>query len=94
MVAGERGVRVRLAQRTLSLPGPAKEREESPLKSTEEFEKHRSRLFGIAYRMVGSATDADDLVQETLLRWQRKSKLRLADAWLTAVITRLSIDFL
>jgi RNA polymerase sigma-70 factor, ECF subfamily len=33
-------------------------------------------------------------VQETLLRWQRQSKLRLADAWLTAVITRLSIDFL
>jgi RNA polymerase sigma-70 factor (ECF subfamily) len=66
----------------------------SCLNSIQEFEKHRSRLFGIAYRMLGSVTDAEDLVQETFLRWQRQSEIRATEAWLTAVITRLSIDLL
>jgi RNA polymerase sigma-70 factor (ECF subfamily) len=35
------------------------------------FEQSRRRLWGIAYRMLGSRADADDLVQETYLRWHR-----------------------
>ena len=60
------------------------------------FEQHRQRLFGIAYRMSGSVTDADDLVQETYLRWQQASDdaIRSPGAWLSTVITRLSIKHL
>jgi len=58
------------------------------------FERHRARLFGIAYRMLGSVDDANDLVQETYLRWHRADigEIRTAEAWLVAVTTRLSID--
>jgi RNA polymerase sigma-70 factor (ECF subfamily) len=37
---------------------------------TEDFEWHRSLLFSIAYRMLGSAAEADDIVQEAYLRWR------------------------
>jgi RNA polymerase sigma-70 factor (ECF subfamily) len=58
------------------------------------FEHHRGRLFGIAYRMLGSVDDANDLVQETYLRWHRAdaAEIRAPEAWLVAVTTRLSID--
>jgi RNA polymerase sigma-70 factor, ECF subfamily len=58
------------------------------------FEQHRGRLFGIAYRMLGSVDDANDLVQETYLRWHRADgdEIRSPEAWLVAVTTRLSID--
>lgn len=58
------------------------------------FERHRTRLFGIAYRMLGSVQDAEDLVQEAYLRWHEAdvSAVRSPEPWLTAVITRLSID--
>jgi RNA polymerase sigma-70 factor (ECF subfamily) len=57
-------------------------------------EKHRARLFGIAYRMLGSVQDAEDLVQETYLRWHEadKTAVRSPEAWLVAVVSRLSID--
>ena len=35
----------------------------------DEFERHRARLFGIAYRMLGTVEDAEDVLQETYLRW-------------------------
>ena len=59
-----------------------------------EFERHRSRLFGIAYRMLGSVEDAKEIVQETYLRWHRAdaAAVRVPEAWLVAVTTRLSID--
>lgn len=58
------------------------------------FQEHRSLLFGIAYRMLGSVSEAEDMVQETFLRWQRQtiSEIKSAKAWLTAAITRLCID--
>jgi RNA polymerase sigma-70 factor, ECF subfamily len=58
------------------------------------FEQHRARLFGIAYRMLSSVDDANDLVQETYLRWHRAdvAEIRAPEAWLVAVTTRLSID--
>jgi RNA polymerase sigma-70 factor, ECF subfamily len=58
------------------------------------FELHRARLFGIAYRMLGSVDDANDLVQETYLRWHRAdiAEIRTPEAWLVAVTTRMSID--
>lgn len=58
------------------------------------FEQERPHLFGIAYRLLGSVMDAEDMVQETFLRWQQADTAAIASprAYLTTVITRLSID--
>jgi len=58
------------------------------------FEQERPRLFGVAYRMLGSVGDAEDLVQDTWLRWQAADadNVESPRAWLTTVISRLSID--
>ena len=58
------------------------------------FTSHRELLFGIAYRMLGSVAEADDMVQETWLRWQRQDAAEVGapKAWLVATITRLCID--
>lgn len=61
---------------------------------TAAFERARPRLFGIAYRMLGSIEDGEDLVQETFLRWQQAdpAAIREPEGWLVTVVTRLSID--
>jgi RNA polymerase sigma-70 factor (ECF subfamily) len=58
------------------------------------FEQNRRRLWGVAYRMLGSRADADDMVQEAWLRWQRapQDEVRVPQAWLVTAITRLCID--
>ena len=58
------------------------------------FETHRPLLFSIAYRMLGSATDAEDVVQDAWLRARQDehSEVRSARAYLTTIVTRLSID--
>lgn len=60
------------------------------------FEEHRQLLFGIAYRMLGSVTDAQDMVQETYVRWHRAADeaIRSPRAWLTTAITRLCLNHL
>jgi RNA polymerase sigma-70 factor, ECF subfamily len=60
------------------------------------FEDHRQLLFGIAYRMLGSVADAQDMVQETYLRWQQAAgeAIRSPRAWLTTVVTRLCLNHL
>ncbi|HSB52877.1 MAG TPA: RNA polymerase sigma factor SigJ, partial [Gemmatimonadales bacterium] len=52
------------------------------------------RLFGIAYRMLGLVEDAEDVVQESYLRWHATDPavVRNAEAWLVAVTTRIAID--
>ena len=65
--------------------------------SSERFEQHRSRLFGIAYRMLGSVSDAEDVVQEVFLRWyQMEDQEAVAnlEAYLVTVATRLCLDYL
>jgi RNA polymerase sigma-70 factor (ECF subfamily) len=59
-----------------------------------DTERYRPRLFGIAYRMLGDVHEAEDLVQEAMLRWHQadRSVVREPEAWLVSVITRLSID--
>ncbi len=54
----------------------------------------RPRLFSIAYRMLGTRADADDVLQDAWLRWHGtdQSTLQSAEAWLVTVVTRLSID--
>ena len=58
------------------------------------FDDQRPRLFGIAYRMLGSATEAEDVVQDAWLRWQTydRETVRDAAAFLTTVTTRLAIN--
>ena len=60
----------------------------------EEFGQHRTLLFGMAYRMLGSIAEAEDIVQETGLCWLRQSKdeVRSPKAWLVATTTRMCID--
>jgi len=58
-----------------------------------EFERHRPRLFGIAYRMLGSRADAEDVLQDAYLRWHRSAgEVRSPEAWLVTAVTRLCID--
>lgn len=57
------------------------------------FELHRRHLFGIAYRMLGSAADADDVLQEAFLRWSpNAADVASPRAFLTTVVTRLCLD--
>jgi RNA polymerase sigma-70 factor (ECF subfamily) len=62
----------------------------------ETFDTHRQLLFGIAYRMLGGVAAAEDIVQETWLRWQQQdgAEIRSAKAWLVSATTRLCIDHL
>lgn len=65
-----------------------------PAKRVAVFEELRRRLFGIAYRMIGTTADAEDIVQEAYLRWHQANteEIRSPEAWLVSVVTRLSID--
>src|SRR5437764_3762726 len=60
----------------------------------ESFESYRSYLFAIAYRMLGSAMDAEDMVQETYLRYRNTppETIQSLKAFLTTIITRLCMD--
>jgi RNA polymerase sigma-70 factor (ECF subfamily) len=63
------------------------------MERTEVFVQHRGRLYGIAYRMLGSRAEADDIVQEAWLRWARAGHdIRAPEAWLVTATTRLCID--
>src|SRR5215468_2900166 len=58
------------------------------------FEAHRPLLFSIAYRMLGSAAEAEDVLQDAWLRWQATDHdaIESDTAWLSTVVTRLCLD--
>lgn len=60
----------------------------------ETFTAQRAALFGIAYRMLGSVAEAEDMVQETYLRWRKQDPAAVgnAKAWLITATTRLCVD--
>ncbi len=60
--------------------------------SVEDFELHRRRLFSIAYRMLGSAMEAEDVVQDSFLRLVSAAEVRDREGFLVRVVTRLCLD--
>ncbi|MFI5694810.1 RNA polymerase sigma-70 factor [Kribbella sp. NPDC051586] len=65
------------------------------MSAAEEFEQHRDLLFAIAYRMLGSVGDAEDVVQETWLRLAAADARPVSmKAYLSTIVTRLSVDHL
>jgi len=62
--------------------------------STDAFAAHRSLLFTVAYEMLGSATDAEDVVQETWLRWANVDHAGVRDprAYLVRIVTRMALN--
>lgn len=61
---------------------------------TSRFEASRNRLASLAYRLLGSAADAEDAVQDTFLHWQAadRQQIKVPEAWLTKVVTNLCLD--
>ena len=62
--------------------------------TVERFEANRDRLASLAYRLLGSAADAEDAVQDTFLRWHAADHEHIAvpEAWLTKVVTNVALD--
>src|SRR5688572_30423320 len=62
----------------------------------EVFDQYRPLMFSIAYRMTGLAMEAEDMVQEAYLRWQRArlDEIESPKAYLSSIVTRLCIDYL
>src|SRR3954447_21073926 len=62
----------------------------------ERFEMHRSHLRAVAYRLLGSLSEADDAVQESWLRLSRANSGEIANlgGWLTTVVSRVCLDML
>jgi RNA polymerase sigma-70 factor, ECF subfamily len=60
------------------------------------FDQYRSLLFSIAYRMLGTVADAEDMLQETFIRWQQSAEedIRSPRAFLVTIISRLCINHL
>ncbi|MEI5582618.1 MULTISPECIES: RNA polymerase sigma-70 factor [unclassified Agromyces] len=64
--------------------------------SADPFVTHRNLLFTVAYELLGSAADAEDVLQESWLRWSRvdRSEVRDARAYLVRIVTRQALDLL
>ncbi|GAA3123974.1 RNA polymerase sigma factor SigJ [Streptomyces rectiviolaceus] len=64
------------------------------MNDVDRFEAARPRLEAIAYRLLGSASDAEDAVQDTFLRWQAADvdRVEIPEAWLTKVLTNLCLN--
>ncbi|WP_246079768.1 RNA polymerase sigma factor SigJ [Nonomuraea mesophila] len=72
----------------MEVPG-AEERLPAPVAV---FEQQRPRLFALAYRLLGSAAEAEDMVQEAYVRWSQAGPVEVPAAWLTRVVTNLCLS--
>ncbi|GAA3527186.1 hypothetical protein GCM10022419_002440 [Nonomuraea rosea] len=64
----------------------------NPRTPVELFEGQRPRLSGLAYRVLGSAAEAEDMVQEAYLRWSKAGPVEVPAAWLTKVAANLCLN--
>jgi len=66
------------------------------MNAVSEFNQHRQALFGLAYRMLGSSMDAEDVLQEAFLNWENAphEDIQQPKAYLVRIVTRLAIDHL
>lgn len=64
--------------------------------TTQDFNRYRGLLFSIAYRMLGSASDAEDMVQEAFIRWLKtdEEEIDSPKAYLATTVIRICIDYL
>lgn len=64
------------------------------MESVAEFEGQRRRLFGLAYRLLGSADEAEDVVQDAFIRWDAadRASIERPSAWLAKVVTNLCLN--
>src|SRR5690348_159214 len=78
----------------MGLSSPATMDASTPAADAAAFAALRPRLFSIAYRMLGTRADAEDVLQDAWLRWQRgrPDALQSQEAWLVTIVTRLAID--
>jgi RNA polymerase sigma-70 factor (ECF subfamily) len=76
--------------------GSAQSREADDAIRLATFDQYRSLLFSVAYRMLGSVADAEDMLQETFIRWQQAADddIRSPRAFLVTIISRLCINHL
>ena len=88
--SSDRGRRGRLPDQTHRDPAPRMTVDAF----AQDFAELRPRLLGIAYRMLGSAWDAEDVVAEAMVRWLHVDRTQIHEplAFLTTVVTRLAID--
>src|SRR5437762_6960479 len=82
-----------LAAAPAQSPGSGTSLAESRLQA---FQDSRQLLFSVAYRMLGSASDAEDILQEAFIRWQqsRVAEVDSPRAFLVTIVTRLCINYL
>jgi len=66
----------------------------APQDRARSFEENRGRIWRVAYRMLGSRAEADDVVQDAYLRWHHApvEEIRAPQAWLVTTVTRIAID--
>ncbi|RSM91449.1 hypothetical protein DMH04_00070 [Kibdelosporangium aridum] len=76
--------------------GPPDPRSPQDAEDAADFQSVRPRLFGIAYQMLGRAADAEDVVQDVWLRWQRADRSLVRDrvAFLVKITTRVTLNVL
>ena len=83
-------------ERRQGVPGDAEERRQGVPGDSPEFERHRAHLRAVAYRMLGSVSEAEDAVQESWMRFDRTDITGVENvrAWLTTVVSRVCLDML
>ena len=85
---------VTASQPATSIPLGAIFKRKGDMQDNTDIERLRPRLFGLAYRMLGSRLEAEDVVQEAFLRWHQAGpeEIRSVEAWLVTVLSRLCLD--